>query len=74
MKSILLGLIRFYRKYISVMMQPRCRYVPSCSAYGLEAIEIHGVLKGLALTIWRILRCNPFSDGGFDPVPWLDDN
>ena len=68
-KRALLWLIRFYRINISPMHQPCCRFIPTCSQYGLEAIERFGALKGSALTIWRILRCNPFSKGGYDPVP-----
>jgi putative membrane protein insertion efficiency factor len=51
------------------MLGARCKYYPSCSAYTLEAIRVHGPFKGLAMGAWRILRCNPFSNGGFDPVP-----
>ncbi len=69
MKKILLALIRFYQRSISPNTAPHCKYIPTCSQYGLEAIERFGVFKGLALTIWRILRCNPFSKGGYDPVP-----
>lgn len=69
MKKILLRLIRFYQKKISPNTPPACKYYPTCSQYGYEAIERFGALKGSALTIWRILRCNPFSKGGYDPVP-----
>ena len=69
MKKILLALIRFYRTAISPYTPGHCKYIPTCSQYGLEAIERFGALKGTALTIWRILRCNPFSKGGYDPVP-----
>lgn len=69
MKRILIAIIKFYRKGISPYTKPRCKYIPTCSQYGLEAIERFGALKGSALTIWRILRCNPFSKGGYDPVP-----
>ena len=69
MKRVLLALIRFYRSAISPHTAPRCKYIPTCSQYGLEAIERFGVLKGLGLTVWRVLRCNPFSKGGYDPVP-----
>lgn len=63
-------MIRFYRKYVSGMKKvPTCKYIPTCSEYGIEAIEKYGALKGGLLTIWRILRCNPFSKGGYDPVP-----
>lgn len=69
MKKILIGLIKFYRKYLSPLKSTRCPYIPTCSQYGLEAIEKHGAIKGSLLTAWRILRCNPFSKGGYDPVP-----
>ena len=70
MKYVLLWMIRFYRKYLSGMKGGgTCKYYPTCSQYGLEAIEKYGALKGGALAVWRILRCNPFSKGGYDPVP-----
>lgn len=69
MKKILISGIRFYQKYISPMYGARCPYIPTCSQYGLEAIEKYGALKGGLLAVWRILRCNPFSKGGYDPVP-----
>lgn len=69
MKKIFLWLIRFYKKHISVHTLPSCKYYPTCSQYGLEAIERFGAFKGGLLTVWRILRCNPFSKGGYDPVP-----
>jgi putative membrane protein insertion efficiency factor len=70
LKNIIIGLIKFYRKYISGMKTtPTCKFIPTCSEYGIEAIEKYGALKGGLLTIWRILRCNPFSKGGYDPVP-----
>ena len=64
-------LIKGYKKLISPLLPPSCRFYPSCSTYGLTALERHGLLKGLWLTAWRILRCNPFNPGGFDPVPPL---
>lgn len=69
MKRVLLALIRFYRRQISPYTKPSCRYIPTCSEYALEAIEKHGPLFGTWLAIRRILRCNPFSKGGYDPVP-----
>lgn len=69
MKKIVLKLIEFYQKYISPATPPRCRYIPTCSAYTYEAVENFGVFKGLYLGLKRILRCNPFHKGGFDPVP-----
>jgi putative membrane protein insertion efficiency factor len=68
MKKIVIFMIKFYQKYISPMKTTKCPYYPSCSAYGLEAVEMYGVFKGGALAVWRILRCNPFSKGGYDPV------
>lgn len=69
MKYIFIYFIKLYRKYLSPMKTVKCPYYPSCSAYGLEAVSKHGAIKGGLLTIWRILRCNPFSQGGYDPVP-----
>ena len=69
MKKILIAMIRFYQKYISPYKGTKCPYVPSSSQSGLEAIEKYGVIKGGLLAAWRILRCNPFSKGGYDPVP-----
>ena len=61
--------IRFYRKFISPLFPACCRFTPTCSQYALEAIEKHGVIKGFFLAFKRILRCNPYSKGGYDPVP-----
>ena len=70
MKYVLLWMMRFYRKYLSGMKGGcTCKYYPTYSQYGLEAIEKYGALKGGALAVWRILRWNPFSKGGYDPVP-----
>ncbi|MBP8990123.1 MAG: membrane protein insertion efficiency factor YidD [Clostridia bacterium] len=69
MKNILVGLIRFYQGYISPLLSTRCKYTPTCSQYAIEAIQRYGVIKGCLMAIWRILRCNPFSHGGYDPVP-----
>jgi len=69
MKKLLLRLILFYRKYLSQLKSTKCPYFPSCSQYGLEAVERFGFVKGGFLMLWRILRCNPFSKGGYDPVP-----
>ena len=70
LKKILLIIIRFYRRFLSPLKgRPTCIYVPTCSEYAAEAIEKYGVIKGGLLAAWRILRCNPFSKGGYDPVP-----
>jgi uncharacterized protein len=68
-KRLLLGTIGAYRRWISPGRPRRCRYEPTCSAYAAESIERFGVLRGMLLAAWRLLRCNPFSHGGFDPVP-----
>jgi putative membrane protein insertion efficiency factor len=74
---LLIILIRAYQLAISPLLPPSCRFHPSCSAYGLESMKVHGALKGTALTGWRLVRCNPWNDGGIDPVPakgrWLPD-
>lgn len=62
-------LIKFYRAAISPNLPSSCRYEPSCSQYGLHAFQTHNFLYAFWLTVWRILRCNPFSKGGYDPVP-----
>ncbi len=69
MKRIVLVPIGAYQRWISPQRQQRCRYEPSCSSYAIEAVERFGVTRGLLLAGWRLLRCNPFSHGGFDPVP-----
>ena len=61
--------IRVYKLCISPLLPPSCRFYPSCSSYAIQAITLHGPLKGLWLAVKRILRCNPFNDGGYDPVP-----
>ena len=62
-------LIRLYKKYISPHKSPSCRFTPSCSTYAIGALEEWGPVVGLGMAIWRIIRCNPFSKGGYDPVP-----
>ena len=68
-RKILLAFIVFYQKCISPGLMPRCKYYPTCSSYAYEAIVKHGAIKGMALGAYRILRCNPFFKGGYDPVP-----
>lgn len=68
MKRAVLALIGFYRRAISPMLPPSCRFQPTCSEYACEAIEKYGILKGGRLAIWRILRCNPWGGSGYDPV------
>lgn len=74
MKKLILGFIRFYRRRISPYLPAMCKYYPTCSCYAIEAIETHGALKGSLMAAWRILRCNPFSVGGYDPVPPKKEN
>ena len=70
MKNILLVFIRFYQKHISSLKgSPTCKFYPTCSVYATEAVEKYGAWKGGCLALRRILRCNPFSKGGYDPVP-----
>lgn len=69
MKRALLASIAAYRRWLSPAIGPRCRYEPSCSAYAAQSVERFGAIRGLLLACWRLLRCNPFSHGGFDPVP-----
>lgn len=69
MKTVLIWLITLYRKYISPLKPPCCRFTPTCSAYALEALQKRGLIAGTILVVWRILRCNPFARGGYDPVP-----
>jgi len=66
---VFIVIIRAYQYALSPMLGQRCKYYPSCSNYAIEALRVHGVLRGVALAAWRVLRCNPFSDGGVDPVP-----
>ncbi len=68
-KPVLLASLRVYRYAISPMLGRNCRFSPSCSQYGIEAIRTHGCVKGLLLTAWRIARCNPLGRWGYDPVP-----
>lgn len=67
-RTALVTVIRAYQRLMSPLLGPRCKYHPSCSQYAAEAIMRFGILRGLVLSAWRLLRCNPFSHGGFDPV------
>ena len=69
MKKLLLAMIRFYRRNISPLKPPCCRFIPTCSEYAMQALAVHGLVKGLILTVWRLLRCQPFAKFGYDPVP-----
>ena len=73
MKSVLLGVIRLYQMTFSRVLSPSCRFEPSCSQYGYEAVSRYGVWHGGWLTIKRLVRCQPLNPGGYDPVPDLDE-
>jgi uncharacterized protein len=68
-KRLLLALLAAYQRRISPALPRRCRYEPTCSAYAVESVKRYGAARGALLAAWRLLRCNPFSHGGFDPVP-----
>ena len=68
-KNWVIGLIRVYQTCVPRSARGHCRFVPTCSAYAVEALQRHGLILGLGLAVWRILRCNPFCRGGYDPVP-----
>ncbi len=68
MKKIMIMLVKFYQRNISPLLGPNCRYAPTCSQYSIEAFEKYGFFKGLYLSVKRILRCNPFVKGGYDPL------
>ena len=69
MKRLFILFIRFYQRFLSPLKPPCCRFHPTCSSYAIQALEKHGFFKGTALSVWRILRCNPFGGSGYDPVP-----
>ena len=68
MKIFALWLLGCYKRWISPLLPPSCRYVPTCSEYAMEAVERYGVLRGGGMAVWRVLRCHPFAKGGLDPV------
>jgi uncharacterized protein len=67
--KVLIALVRVYQVVVSPLVGPRCKYYPSCSNYAIEAVRMHGALRGAGMAAWRVLRCNPLSNGGLDPVP-----
>ena len=69
LRSVVTAPLRFYRRFLSPLKPPMCRFHPTCSQYAIGAIEHHGVLRGTGLAVWRLLRCQPFCRGGHDPVP-----
>ena len=69
MRKLLVAPIRLYQRFVSPLLPQRCKYYPTCSQYAVEAIRVHGPLRGLLMAGWRLLRCNPLSNGGLDPVP-----
>ncbi len=69
MRRALLWLIRGYQRWVSPMFPAACRFQPTCSEYGYQAIAKYGIIRGGAMAVWRVLRCNPFNKGGYDPVP-----
>lgn len=68
MRRVAIAMIKIYQKTTSPISPPSCRYIPTCSAYAVDAIDRHGLARGALLAAWRLLRCNPFSRGGYDPV------
>ncbi len=69
MKAVLVWMLKGYKRWISPLLPVSCRYVPTCSEYAMEAITIHGAVRGSVLALGRLLRCHPFVRGGYDPVP-----
>ena len=68
-RTIVVGMLRLYKSFISPLLPSSCRFYPSCSEYAMQAVELRGVLRGGALALWRLARCQPFTKGGYDPVP-----
>jgi uncharacterized protein len=69
MSRLLIALLRGYQTYVSPALPPTCRFYPSCSSYAVEALQLHGAIRGTGLTLWRLLKCAPWHPGGNDPVP-----
>jgi putative membrane protein insertion efficiency factor len=69
MKAMLIGMVRLYKTFVSPFLPSACRFQPTCSEYAMQALEKHGSIRGTGLAIYRLLRCQPFSKGGYDPVP-----
>ena len=72
-RTVLVGMLRFYKRFISPLLPPACRFYPSCSEYAAEAVETHGAARGGWMALRRLSRCHPFSSGGYDPVPHSKD-
>jgi putative membrane protein insertion efficiency factor len=68
MRELVIQVLRFYKRWLSPMLPSACRFYPTCSEYMMQAVERHGVIRGVAKGIWRLLRCHPLHEGGFDPV------
>ena len=68
MKKMITGALKWYKKFITPYVARSCRFYPTCSEYAVDAIENHGVIRGVMMSLWRVLRCNPFSRGGYDPA------
>jgi putative membrane protein insertion efficiency factor len=69
MKAAIIAILEMYKRWLSPALPQACRYLPTCSEYAIEAVERHGAVRGIALSLWRIARCNPLGGSGLDPVP-----
>jgi putative membrane protein insertion efficiency factor len=67
-RDLFVSILRFYKRFISPLLPPACRFHPTCSEYAMQAVGLHGILRGSLMALWRLARCHPFSKGGFDPV------
>jgi len=67
-RIVVVSILRFYKRFISPLLPPACRFHPTCSEYAMQAVGMHGILRGSLMALWRLARCHPFSKGGFDPV------